>query len=119
MRYPRLILISLAMISAGCAAPGSAGTAGSILESSRPAAGSVVREPVDELVLHFVPPARLDEVTVTGSDGTMPMMIHSAGETADYSLPLSGLEAGAYRVEWRASIKDRQYHGSFEFSVRP
>jgi methionine-rich copper-binding protein CopC len=106
-------------MSAGCAAPGSAGTAGSILEGSRPAAGSTVQGPVDELVLHFAPPARLDEVTVTGADGTMPMMVHSAGETTDYSLPLSGLEPGAYRVDWRARIGSRQYGGSFEFSVRP
>ena len=51
------------------AAPGTApaGVSGSILHSSTPADGSVVRGPVDALVLRFSPPARLGEVTVTGS----------------------------------------------------
>ena len=118
MRFA-VILTALAMMSAGCASAVPAASPRSILAASRPAAGSTVQGPVDELVLHFAPPARVDEVTVTGADGTMPMMIHSAGEAPDYSLPLSGLDAGAYRVDWRASIGSRQYRGSFEFTVRP
>lgn len=90
----------------------------SILVSSQPAAGSTVSGPVNELILHFNPPARLDEVTVTGPDGTMPMMITAVGETSRYSLPLSGLGAGAHTVNWRATAQAREYRGSFSFTVR-
>ena len=48
----------------------------------------------------------------------MPMMIHSAGETADYSLPLPGLDAGQYTVNWRATVRGRQHRGAFAFTVR-
>lgn len=89
----------------------------SILAASMPAAGAKVRGPVNELVLNFAPPARLDEVTVTGPDGTMPMMITAVGETAHYSIPLSGLGAGAYTVAWRATAAGQQHQGSFNFTV--
>ena len=103
------------------AAPGStaeAATAGSILAWSKPAAGSTVAGPVNELVLHFSPPARLDEVTVTGPDGAMPMMVTAVGEVEHYALPLSADAAGTYGVSWRASAKGRGYQGSFGFTVR-
>lgn len=110
---------------AGCAAQ-SSGTAdatarqlpASILKASRPTAGSTVSGSLDSLELHFDPPARLDEVTLDGASGTMPMMIHSAGETADYSLPLPGLDAGQYTVNWRATVRGRQHRGAFAFTVR-
>jgi methionine-rich copper-binding protein CopC len=92
--------------------------AGSILAWSRPAAGSTVSAPVNELQFHFTPPARLGEVTVTGPDGAMPMMVTAIGEVEHYSLPLSGLTAGAFTVDWRASRAGREYRGSFGFSVR-
>jgi methionine-rich copper-binding protein CopC len=116
-----LILTVIAFSPAACVPPAptraASGQPSSILQSSRPAAGSTVVGPVDELVLHFDPPARLDEVTVTGHEGTMPMMVHAVGESADYSLPLSGVESGSYRVDWRATVRGREYRGSFEFSV--
>jgi methionine-rich copper-binding protein CopC len=116
-----LILTVIAFSPAACVPPAptraASGQPSSILQSSRPAAGSAVVGPVDELVLHFDPPARLDEVTVTGHEGTMPMMVHAVGESADYSLPLSGVESGSYRVDWRATVRGREYRGSFEFSV--
>lgn len=108
----------------GCAAPDSGSTAPSgqpersILASSAPAPGSTVAGPVDELELHFAPPARLDEVTVSGPDGVMPTMIHAIGEVADYSIPLPGLGPGAYTVNWRATAKGANYRGSFAFIVR-
>ena len=98
--------------------PGGADAAGSILAWSTPAAGSTVRAPVDELVLHFAPPARLGEVTVTGSEGAMPMMVTAVGEVEHYSLPLSGLGAGTYRVDWKALAAGREHRGSFSFSAR-
>jgi methionine-rich copper-binding protein CopC len=90
----------------------------SLLVGSTPAPGSTVAAPVEDLRLSFSPPARLDEVTVTGSEGTMPMMIHAVGEVADYSLPLAGLEAGPYTVNWRATSRGQTHHGSFAFTVR-
>ena len=89
----------------------------SILVGSSPAAGSTTSGEVEELRLHFNPPARLDEVIVTGPQGSMPMMVSSADETESYSLPLSGLEPGSYSVSWRATAKGREYRGSFEFKV--
>lgn len=93
-------------------------TNGSILEMSIPASGSTVKGPVNELMLHFNPAARLDEVTVTGPQGTMPMMITPVGEVQHYSLPLSGLGPGAYTVAWRATSQGREYQDSFGFTVR-
>jgi methionine-rich copper-binding protein CopC len=88
-----------------------------ILAASKPGAGATVRAPVDELVLHFSPPARLLEVTVAGPDGTMPMMITAVGEVEHYSLPLSGLGPGRYTVAWRGSRGPVEHRGSFGFSV--
>jgi methionine-rich copper-binding protein CopC len=109
----------------GCAAQDSAPPSSaapqavqSILASSSPTAGSTVRAPVEELQLHFSPPARLDEVTVTGPGGTMPTMIHAVGEVADYSIPLSGLGPGVYTVNWRATSRGNEYRGSFGFTAK-
>ncbi len=111
----------------GCAQPGppaafeppaNPGAAASILAWSKPAAGSTVGEPVNELVFHFSPPARLGEVTVTGPDGTMPMMVTAVGEVEHYSLPVSGLEPGRYTVAWKATAGGVAYTGSFGFQVR-
>jgi len=90
----------------------------SILTGSTPAAGSVVARPVERLVLRFSPPARLSEVTVTGPNGMMPMMVTAVGEVPSYTLPLSGLVAGAYTVTWRASVQGQAHQGSFGFTVR-
>ncbi|MDP9423629.1 MAG: copper resistance protein CopC [Pseudomonadota bacterium] len=120
-------LAAFALLS-GCAprpeaaaAPGStpeAGTASSILAWSRPAVGSTVSAPVNELVLHFTPPARLGEVTVTGPDGAMPMMVTAVGEVEHYSLPLTADTPGAYTVAWRATRQGREHQGSFGFTIR-
>ena len=94
-------------------------TAGtSILAWSRPASGSIVSDPVNELAFHFSPPARLSEITVTGPDGAMPMMVTAVGEVEDYSLPLSGLGPGRYTVAWQARARGVDYSGSFSFEVR-
>lgn len=90
----------------------------SILIRSRPAAGARVSGPVDVLMLRFSSPAKLEEVTVEGPDGLMPMMVHSVGESADYSIPLSRLRAGAYRVTWKATSQAKAYQGSFGFTVK-
>lgn len=91
---------------------------GSILAWTRPAAGSMVSPPVNELVFHFSPPARLSEVTVTGPEGAKPMMVTAVGEVEHYSLPLDADEPGNYTVAWRATAQRRDYQGSFGFTVR-
>lgn len=73
---------------------------------------------MDELRLHFDPPARLDEVTIGSTLGRMPMMVHAVGEAADYSLPLSGLGSGTYIVSWRANSRGTEHQGSFDFTVK-
>jgi methionine-rich copper-binding protein CopC len=118
------VAIAAALLSvlgtAGCAAqpaePPLSDSSASILASSSPAAGSTVHAP-ESLRLRFDPPARLDEVKITGPGGTMPMMIHSVGEVADYDLPLSGLSPGSYSVEWQATVGGRPYSGHFNFTV--
>ena len=125
MRAIPLLLFPLALLAA-CAAGRSEGTvdaqksaAQTLLARSRPADGSIVAAPVDELKLDFVRPARLGEVTVTGSDGsTMPMMVTAVGEVTHYSLPLGGLGAGRYTVNWRASSAGIDYRGNIHFEVK-
>lgn len=120
----RQSLIALAASAlAACAAqpvtgPAPATTASSILQRSTPAAGAVVAAPVNTLILEFNPPALLNEVTVSGPDGTMPMMLSPVGEQPRYSLPLSGLGPGAYHVNWRASAGGQDYRGDFAFTVK-
>ena len=89
-----------------------------LLASSVPANGETVRAPLNRLELHFSPPARLLEVTVSGPGGQMPMMVTAVGETAHYALPLPGLGPGAYTVDYRASAAGREDRGTFAFRVR-
>jgi len=70
------------------------------------------------LELHFNPPARLNEVSVSGPGGVMPTMVHAVGEASDYSIPLSDLGPGTYSVSWRATAHGREFRGSFSFTVR-
>ena len=108
----------------GCAAQPAGGeapaqqAAASILVRSSPGAGSTVSGPVDELTLHFNPPTRLDEVTVNGPQGLMPMMVTAAGESGQYSLPLPGLGPGAYAVNWKATAQGTAHTGGFSFTVK-
>ena len=123
-----VVLIRIAILSGallgGCAALDSGPTArassqaGPVLVSATPRPGSTVHGSVDELKLHFSPPARLDEVTVAGPDGLMPAMVHAVGEVADYSIPITISAPGAYTVSWRATAKGREYRGSFAFTVK-
>lgn len=89
-----------------------------LLASSVPGNGETVRAPLNRLELHFSPPARLMEVTLSGPGGLMPMMVTPVGETAHYSLPVSGLGPGSYTVDWRALAGSREQRGSFAFTVR-
>ena len=116
--------LAAALLVAGCAQAQTAPAAPaaqqqSILERSSPVAGSTVSAPVNKLELWFDPPARLLELKVTGSDGlAMPIMVHAVGEVGYYSLPLSGLGAGRYTVDWKASVAGQGHTGSFGFTVK-
>lgn len=91
----------------------------SLLQSATPGPGATVQGPVNQLQLRFSRPVRLDEVTITGSDGTtMPMMVTAAGANANYSIPVSGLGTGTYTVAWRASVDGVPQQGSYRFTVR-
>lgn len=90
----------------------------SILQSSSPAGGSIVAAPVNALELRFNPPARLGEVSITGPQGVMPMMVTAVGEVGYYSLPLPDLGPGNYKVNWAVTASGRAYDGNFAFTVR-
>lgn len=91
--------------------------AGSALAWTKPAAGSTVSAPA-ELQFKFAMPALLGDVTVTGPQGAMPMMVTPIGEVQDYALPLPDLAPGTYKVDWSASVQGREQRGSFGFTVR-
>lgn len=121
---PAIAAAALSMLLGGCAQPdtgapqGSAVAGQSILAKSKPANGATVAGPVNQAELWFNPRARLSEVTVTGPDGMMPMMVTAVGEVGYYSLPLSGLGRGSYTVTWKAAASGTAYQGSFQFEVR-
>ena len=119
-RFSALIVLAATALLPACATSTPApAVAQSILQSSSPANGAAVKGPVDQLKLRFSPAARLREVTVTASDGTMmPMMVTAVGEVADYSLPVDGLGVGNYTVNWRATVGAQSHQGSFSFTVR-
>ena len=112
-----LAVLAWAALLSGCIS--SAAPPSSILKTSYPANGATIATEVQELKLHFNPPARLLEVTVEGPSGPMPMMITPAGESADYSLPLSGVGPGQYTVSWRATVGDAERSGTLTFRVKP
>lgn len=116
---PTLLLAALSSCAAQPAAePIAQAAEASILARSTPANGSSVVGPVNHVTLHFARPARLLEVTVEGPDGLSPMMITAVGEINDYSIPLPGLGAGTYRVNWKASAAGQTYTGMIAFTVR-
>ena len=115
------VLVGFLLIT-GCAeSPAAAPAAsprGSILATSIPGAGSIVDGPVEELMLHFSAPVVLSEVTVVGPEGTIPLMITPAGATEHYSIPLPSLQAGQYKVKWRAATNGREHEGTLTFIAR-
>jgi len=91
----------------------------SLLKGSSPADGATLSRSPENLVLTFARPARLQEVTLAGSDGSeMPMMVTSAGEVERFSIPLNGLQPGAYTAKWRAVSGGPSYEGSVRFTIR-
>ena len=118
-----MILFVCVTLCCGCAArqadaPAAIAWTRPILAATTPPAGSTVRGPLNDLRMRFDRPARLDEVLLNGPDGTTPMLIHAVGEVDAYSIPLPGLEAGAYTISWRATAQGQPYNGSFSFTVK-
>lgn len=117
------LAVTLSLLAA-CSSPAPleptapASTSQSILVKSSPSPGSTVSSTADKLELWFDPPARLHEVTVTGPEGMMPMMVTAVGEVGYYSLPLPGRSAGDYAVRWRATAAAAEHRGEFAFTVR-
>lgn len=90
----------------------------SILTSSVPADGSTVKGPVEELKLRFAEPVRLMEVTMTGPDGSvMPIMVTAVGELREFSVPVSAIDRGTYKVVWRGTAKGAARRGASSFTV--
>lgn len=122
MKANSLVLFCLVALGGCTAVPretsAAAVQADSVLVRSEPGPGAVVRAPVNSLQLHFQPPARLDQVTVTGPEGTMPTMVDAVGETADYAIPLAGLGPGKYEVAWKATVAGTVHSGSFGFTAK-
>lgn len=124
VRFAAVVVAALFVASIlGCSAqPGSLSATAmpapdSILVNSIPAPGVTISA-INNLELRFKPPARLDEVTLRGPDGVMPMMVHAIGEVQNYSIPLPELGPGSYTVNWRASAQGQVHRGSFEFTVK-
>lgn len=98
--------------------PADASSPADLKVTSDPAAGSTVAGPVNRLMLDFSAPVALGEVTVSGPDGLMPMMLSPAGLQTHFEIPLPGLESGAYTVTWRATLNGAAKSGTFAFTVR-
>lgn len=128
LRAMHLLLVSVPLVfGLGCAPAGpqqaatGVGVAGSqrgILVRSRPAADSTSETPLNKIDLWFDPPARLGEVTLTGPDGMMPMMVTAVGEVDHYSIPVSVTDPGEYLLSWKASAGGQAHSGSFRFRLR-
>lgn len=123
MRVFLLALYFMILLSACSAVPTEMGkgspTDQAALVRSSPADGSTVRAPVDELELQFARPARLYEVTVTDAQGMItPIMITATGELTRYSIPLDGLYASSYTVNWRARMVSAEIAGSIHFVAK-
>ena len=118
----RAAVVAALLLFTSCAHSSTAAPAASsersILVRSKPANGSTVQGPVNDLELHFSPAVVLSELTVSGPDGLMPVMITPVGQVEHYSIPLPDLESGSYTVTWRAASAGRPLEGTLAFSVK-
>lgn len=47
----------------------------------------------------------------------MPIMVHAIGEVRDYSIPVTALGTGSYKVDWAATAEGIGFSGTFTFKV--
>jgi methionine-rich copper-binding protein CopC len=89
------------------------------LQSSLPADRSTVASP-REVTLHFSAAARLTALTLQRG-GEAPLNLAVPAKSArDFSVPVSAVSAGSYKVTWRAAGEDGHVmSGSFSFTVDP
>ncbi|KIC14826.1 copper resistance CopC family protein [Leisingera sp. ANG-Vp] len=102
------------------AAIASSAAAHSPLEKTTPANDAVVSEFPAELSLDFAGSIRLTRVDLVHQDQA-PVQLDLGGQTGfaqSYTLPLQGMGAGTYRVEWRGLGADgHAMKGHFSFEV--
>ena len=125
---PLLSLTAILLVIGGCSSqpPAPEPTAVAVVAAgptdlsvrSTPVAGSTVAGPVNVLLLDFSAPVALGEVTVSGPDGLMPMMLSPAGIQTHYEVPLPALGSGSYTVAWKASLNGAPKSGNFAFTVK-
>lgn len=101
------------------AIPGGA-SAHSMLETTVPAAESIVEEIPEELVMTFTSGIRLTRVSMTHADDAPVDLDLSElrSFTSEFSIPIEPMGSGTYLIEWRGLGDDgHAMNGSFEFMV--
>ncbi len=120
MRIPTLLTATLLVLPAGAA------LAHARLIKADPAVGSTVAAPPARLWLKFNEPVRpaASGVKLTGPDGkgmVLTPLTRDPGDPAAVTAPAPpNLQAGRYKVEWRALSPDGHHtQGDFGFTVKP
>lgn len=91
------------------------------LESSMPADGAVVAAAPGEIMLHFSEATRLTSLTLHKEGDKEPKSVAALPKTASkaVTVPVAGLTAGKYQVQWRAIGGDNHVMtGKLQFTVQ-
>lgn len=90
-----------------------------MLASSTPADGAVLDDTPRTIALAFAHPVMLQTVVVTGPDGPVRATFRRPNApTANYSVALPELAAGAYEANWTASGMGHEMAGTLSFTVQ-
>lgn len=111
LRLTQLLVLALCLTAAPAAAH-------SVLESSVPADGAVVRE-AKSVSLTFAAPVRLValRLVVDGADVALEVD-RTAAPATTYTIPLPELGEGRYQIKWTAIAQDgHDVDGSFSFAI--
>jgi len=118
----RLLIVALSLAVALVSAVAAPALAHTDLESTTPADGASVGEPVDEVTLTFTLPVTQlgDGVSLEGPEGGVPLEVSAAREGVEWTAePREPLEAGTYTGEWTVAAEDgHPLSGDFTFTVR-
>ncbi len=112
------VLAACTLASSGRLESSTSRQAGELLTRSTPAHGQILRRSPGELSLTFREPVRLAEVTISGDDQLIPIMLAPAGAQKRFRIPLPELDRGSYTVAWRAGVGAESRQGSFRFQIR-
>ncbi|WP_193368922.1 copper resistance CopC family protein [Pelagibius marinus] len=113
---------AVAALAAAFCLPGESGLAHSKGPKIMPANGSELSEAPESLNFVFAQPVRLTAVRLyDGADSEVDLPGKRSIEAAkERRIELPSLEAGAYRVEWRALSADgHPVDGAFSFAIVP